>query len=158
MADIRRSVLELFQQGMDAVNSAVNHVTTATRSKMDELTLQNQRKELMNSVANVVYEQWQQGLQLPEVLTDALAKLRDVDDQLATMAKQPENPEANDDAAAEADQQDADTAPVQEEEPVPTLHVEQDAPTWPEMPFQSEEPGEVPTIRVEEDKEPSSEE
>lgn len=147
MADLRRSVLELFQQGMDAVNTAVNHVTNATRSKMDELTLQNQRKELLDALANTVYEQWQQGLDLPEALTDKLVKLKEVDEQLAALTSKQDDPapaaseqpetEAPEASAAQPEQTDdlsvptiprteADAADAVEKTPVPTINVAPD--------------------------------
>lgn len=90
MADFRRSVLGLFQQGVDAVNSAVTHVSNATRNKMDEIALQNQRKELLEKLANTVYEQWQQGASYPESITDILEQIKAMNEQIDTVARQQE--------------------------------------------------------------------
>lgn len=146
MADFRRSMLGLFQQGMDAVNSAVNHVTNATRSKMDELALQTQRKELLDALATHVFDLWKKGETLPASLTDTLRQLQDVVDQLDAIA----NEKAK--MAAESHQQvptAQQTEPAEEqEEPVPTLEVkEEDVPNWPDPPVQSA----VPQIDVQEE-------
>lgn len=133
MADFRRSVRDLFLQGVEAVNTAANHVANATRSKVDELNLRNRRKELTDLVASALYEQWQQGLALPEALTDLLEQIRAIDAQLADMESQPE-------ATEEAEEAPAD-------EPAPTIAVEEEeTPDAPEEP----ESEEVPTIQVDE--------
>ena len=116
MADIRRSVLEIFQQGMDTVNSAVNHVTNATRTKMDELTLQNRRKELLGTLAEVVYAQWQQGAQMPESLTEMLTEIGEVDAQLANIASQKQAEAAQKEPSA-PEQQAATVADPDEPQP-----------------------------------------
>lgn len=165
MADFRRSVLGLFQQGVDAVNNAVMHVSTVTRNKMDELSLQNQRRELMETLANTVYTQWQQGETYPESLTSILKQIKEVNDQLDTLAKQAEKPaeEPVTDAAKEPVAEAADEtekpevtvepaqeaevpAPVKEEEPVPTIEVKEETPAWLETPVT-----EAPQITVQEE-------
>ena len=128
MADLRRSVLEIFQQGMDAVNSAVNHVTVATRAKMDELTLQNRRKELLVTLAEAIYAQWQQGAQMPEALTETLTELGEVDAQLASIANQKQaEADQKDSASDEQATEAADPQPEQDDDPiVPTLDVKEE--------------------------------
>ena len=90
MADFRRSMLGLFQQSVDAVNNAVMHVSNATRNKMDEIALQNQRKELLENLANTIYEQWLQGETYPESITGILEQLKAMNEQIDTLAKQEE--------------------------------------------------------------------
>lgn len=146
MADFRRSMLGLFQQGMDAVNSAVNHVTNATRSKMDELTLQNKRKELLDALAGAVYELWQKGETLPAALTDTLDQLKDVNEQLDAIARQAEKARAAKEEQGESVPQEADSAQSAEsadkdEEKVPTIDVkEAESSVWPDPPVQSAMP------------------
>lgn len=146
MADIRRSVRDLFLQGVEAVNNAATHVANATRSKVDELNLRNQRKELVEKLANDLAEQWRLGLELPAVLTGTLEQIRDIDAQLAEAAAQPE-PRAEEPAAPEAD--------PQPEAPAPTIVVEEEAPMAPEVPAVPDKPdiSEVPTLQVDEPKE-----
>ena len=137
MADLRRSVRDLFLQGVEVVNNAANHVANATRSKVDELNLRNRRKELLDRLAVALYEQWKDGLELPEALTTLLEELRGIDEQLAEIESQPENSEP---AACEA------------EEAVPTIKVDaEEEPSastsqWPDE-------HDVPRIDVEEPKE-----
>ena len=144
MADLRRSVRDLFLQGVEAVNNAANHVANATRSKVDELNLRNRRKELLDQLAAALYEQWKDGLDLPEALTSMLEELRDIDEQLEEPESQPEPTEP----AAE-----------EEEEAVPTIEVDAEAeettptaaPQWPDE-------KDVPHIEVAEPEEPKAEE
>ena len=141
MADLRRSVRDLFLQGVEAVNNAANHVASATRTKVDELNLRNRRKELLDTLAAAVYEQWQQGLELPDALKETLEQIRGIDEQLQEMEKQQEKAEP----AASAEAASAPSIVVDEEEK---------APAEPEKPVASE----IPTIQVDEPETPASEE
>ena len=123
MADIRRSVRELFLKGVEAVNTAAGHVADATRSKVDELNLQNRRKELMDALAVAVYEQWLAGCDVPQALHDKLVELKSIDEQLAALT------EKREEAPQEADQasgQDQGTyeAPVMQVEEEPEASAE----------------------------------
>lgn len=152
MADILRSIRDLFLQGVEVVNNAATHVANATRSKVDELNLRNQRKELVEKLANDLAEQWRLGLELPTVLIGTLEQIRDIDAQLAEAAAQPE-PCAEEPAAPEADPQPG--ANPQPEAPAPTIVVEEEVPAAPEAPAMPEKPdvSEVPTLQVDEPKE-----
>ena len=140
MADLRRSMRDLFLQGVEAVNNAANHVASATRSKVDELNLRNRRKEMMDALAGAVYEQWKQGLELPEELTGTLEQIREIDAQLAEMESQQEKTEPSADAA--------------EQEGAPSITVEEAADAPEETPAKQE----MPTIQVEEQETPKDEE
>lgn len=164
MTDFRRSVLGLFQQCVDAVNNAVMHVSNATRNKMDEIALQNQRKDLLENLANTVYEQWQQGETYPESLTSILEQIKALNEQIDTIAKRDEK--AADDIVKQAEKDVGDiempgnVEPVQEyetpempDEVIPTIEVkaeEMGAPVWPETPVMSD----APQITVQEEDEP----
>lgn len=164
MTDFRRSVLGLFQQCVDAVNNAVMHVSNVTRNKMDEIALQNQRKELLENLANTVYEQWQQGEKYPESLTSILEQIKALNEQIDTIAKRDEK--AADDIVKQAEKDVGDiempgnVEPVQgyetpemPDEVIPTIEVkaeEMGAPVWPETPVMSD----APQITVQEEDEP----
>lgn len=164
MTDFRRSVLGLFQQCVDAVNNAVMHVSNVTRNKMDEIALQNQRKDLLENLANTVYEQWQQGEKYPEPLTSILEQIKALNEQIDTIAKRDEK--AADDIVKQAEKDVGDiempgnVEPVQEyetpempDEVIPTIEVkaeEMGAPVWPETPVM----GDAPQITVQEEDEP----
>lgn len=139
MADIRRSVRDLFLQGVEAVNNAANHVANATRSKVDELNLRNRRKELLDALASDLYEQWQKGLELPEAMTKTLELISGIDGQLAEMEEKAEAP-ASEEKAASA--------------PAIVVDEAEEAPKAPEKP----DVNEIPTIQVETSDETASEE
>ena len=117
---------DLFLQGVEVVNNAANHVASATRSKVDELNLRNRRKEMLENLASAVYEQWQQGLQMPGALTETLEQIRDIDAQLAEIESQQEKPES---PASEPEDAEAPTISVDEEEATAEAPAEQEVPT-----------------------------
>ena len=133
MADLRRSVRDLFLQGVEAVNNAANHVATATRSKVDELNLRNRRKEVLDSLANTLYVYWMQGLELPEALTEKLRELQGIDEQLAAFERQVEKAESAQESeeetvpSMEGEEAEVEAEPVDEPvaQEVPTLNVQE---------------------------------
>lgn len=138
MADIRRSVRELFLEGVKAVNSAASHVAEATRSKVDELNLRNRRHELTEKLASDAYGQWLQGTEMPDALTATLEELRSIDEKLAAHDKHSDAAEATEDSVQEETGADEEPAfsDVVPEEPEPVVY-----PVNEELPYQA-----VPTI------------
>ena len=48
MADIGKTVKEIWEQGMKAVNKAATNIATSTKQKVDEMNIVTRRKELQN--------------------------------------------------------------------------------------------------------------
>lgn len=144
MADIRRSVRDLFLKGVEAVNTAAGHVADATRTKVDELNLRNRRKDILDALAVAVYDQWKAGNSVPDALEDMLVELKSVDEQLAAIAAK----------AEEAPQPAEQDQGSYEDEPAPVMQVED---TLNEVP-EEEIKADVPTIDVTEPENTPSEE
>lgn len=118
MSDIGKSVREFLLQSVKAVNSAANSVASTTRYKVDELNLQNRRKELMNAVSDLAYTLWKNGETMPESLVSILEKLAAVDADLAAMREtrrqEAEKAKAAKAAVKEKKTEEAEAAPVLE--------------------------------------------
>lgn len=50
MADIGKTVKEIWEQGMKAVNKAATNIATSTKQKVDEMNIVTRRKELQNQL------------------------------------------------------------------------------------------------------------
>lgn len=118
MADIGKSVREFLLQSVKAVNSAANSVASTTRYKVDELNLQNRRKELLSAASDLAYTLWKGGEPLPESLASILEKVASVDADLASMREnrkqEVEKAKAEKAAAKEKKKEEAEAAPVLE--------------------------------------------
>jgi len=125
MADIGKSVREFLLQSVKAVNSAANTVATTTRYKVDELNLQNRRKELLNSVSELAYALYKHGETMPESLAAILEKIVKVDEDLSAMREERKQ-EAE---KAKAEKAAAKNVPVKKEEPAaPVLEIPDEGP------------------------------
>jgi len=117
MSDIGKSVREFLLQGVKAVNSAANSVASTTRYKVDELNLQNRRKELLSAASDLAYTLWKGGEALPESLGSILEKVAAVDADLASMRetrKQEAEKAKAEKAAAKQAKKEEHAAPVLE--------------------------------------------
>lgn len=118
MSDIGKSVREFLLQSVKVVNNAATSVASTTRYKVDELNLQNRRKELLNAASDLAYTLWKNGETLPESLASILEKLASVDADLATMREarkqEAEKAKAEKAAAKEKKKEEAEAAPVLE--------------------------------------------
>lgn len=139
MADIRRSVRDLFLQGVKAVNGAAAQLATATQTKVDEMNLRNRRRDLFQKLSGDVYSLWQEGVELPEALTETLEALRGIDNQLAELAKS--------EAPAEAPAEEAETSEA------PVMDVEEEASV--DDAAEEKEEAAIPSIDVEAKEEPA---
>lgn len=85
MANIRDKAKAIWLKGMEAVGNTAANIANNTKMKVDEVTLQNRRREIMNDLAGKTYNLWLKGVHFPEELTKMLNELQQLDDQLNDM-------------------------------------------------------------------------
>ena len=83
--DIREKVKSLWIRGMKAVGNTAANIANNTRYKVDEVTIQNRRREVLGDLANKAYSLWLKGEKFPEQMTRMLSELQQLDDQLNDM-------------------------------------------------------------------------
>ncbi len=135
--NIRDGFKSLWIKGMKAVSNTAASIANNTRYKVDEVTIQNRRREVLNDLAHKAYALWLKGESFPEPMSRMLEELEKLDEQLndmraekyASSLKQPqpvseENPVQPD----EADNEDPD-----EEEDAPAFVPEEGSPVSTEI-------------------------
>lgn len=85
IGDLRQKAKSLWIRGMKTVGNTAESIASNTRFKVDEMTLQNRRRELLSDLARNAYALWLKGEAFPEQLTGMLTDLRNLDDQLNDM-------------------------------------------------------------------------
>lgn len=83
--DIRERAKALWIRGMKAVGNTAANIANNTRYKVDEVTIQNRRREVFNDLAHKAYALWLKGESFPEPMTKMLDELKQLDEQLNDM-------------------------------------------------------------------------
>ena len=83
--DIREKAKALWIRGMKAVGNTAASIANNTRYKVDEVTIQNRRREVLNDVAHKAYALWLKGESFPEPVEKLLDELKQLDEQLNDM-------------------------------------------------------------------------
>ena len=83
--DIREKTKELWIRSMKAIGNTAANIANNTRYKVDEVTLQNRRREVINDLANKAYVLWLKGEKLPDQMSGMLNELKSLDEQLNDM-------------------------------------------------------------------------
>ena len=83
--DIRDKFKSLWIKGMKAVGNTAASIANNTRYKVDEVTIQNRRREVLNDLAHKAYALWLKGEQFPEPMNKMLEELKSLDEQLNDM-------------------------------------------------------------------------
>ena len=83
--DIRDRVKSLWIRGMKAVGNTAASIANNTRYKVDEVTIQNRRREVLSDLARKAYALWLKGEQFPEEMNRMLEELQTLDEQLNDM-------------------------------------------------------------------------
>ena len=83
--DIRERVKSLWIKGMKAVGNTAASIANNTRYKVDEVTIQNRRREVLNDLAYKAYALWLKGEVFPEQMDRLLNELKQLDEQLNDM-------------------------------------------------------------------------
>ena len=85
--NMRDKAKEIWLKGMKAVGNTAASIANNTRYKVDEVTIQNRRREVLNDLAHKVYALWLKGEgdMFPEPVTRMLEELKQLDEQLNDM-------------------------------------------------------------------------
>ena len=88
MADkkaMRDRAKSLWIRGMKAIGNTAASIANNTRYKVDEVTIQNRRREVLGDLANKAYALWLKGEAFPDSMTRMLNELKHLDEQLNDM-------------------------------------------------------------------------
>ncbi len=80
--DIRDRFKSLWIKGMKVVGNTAASIANNTRYKVDEVTIQNRRREVLNDLAHKAYALWLKGEQFPEAMNKMLEEMKNLDEQL----------------------------------------------------------------------------
>ena len=75
----------LWIKGMKAIGNTAASIASNTRYKVDEVTLQNRRREVLGDLASKAYSLWLKGEKMPPQMIKMLEELRQLDEQLNDM-------------------------------------------------------------------------
>lgn len=135
-------------KGMEVVGTSASNMASNAKLKVNEINLENKRREILTNFSLQAFELWQKGVPLPEPLAAMLSELSEIEDRLSVLraqkyAKVPadacQRPEATEaQPAAEADLPDMSPA---EAEVTETLSAPDEAdPATPDAPPESASP------------------
>ena len=82
---IRDGFKSLWIKGMKAVGNTAANIANNTRYKVDEVTIQNRRREVLGDLAQKAYALWLKGEEFPEPMSGMLEELQKLDEQLNDM-------------------------------------------------------------------------
>ena len=82
MAQFGNKVKLTVLKGMEAIGQGASNLASNAQQRLQELNLDNQRRELLNAFPLKAYELWQKGESLPQPLEEMLKELKDVDERL----------------------------------------------------------------------------
>jgi len=85
MADMYKKIRKTWLKGMVAVGTAASKVANSSKHKVNEMTLESKRHEIMADFCLIAYDLWQKGTSLPQPLHDLLLELAQVDEALNTL-------------------------------------------------------------------------
>ena len=130
--NIRDRAKVLWIKGMKAVGNTAANIANNTRYKVDEVTIQNRRREVLNDLAHKTYALWLKGETFPEAMTKMLAELKQLDEQLNDMRAE-KYASANRTVSPSADEPAAETAAEDEEEEEPSFIPDENSPVSTEI-------------------------
>ena len=70
---------------MKTIGNTATNIANNTKYKVDEMTLQNRRRELGGDLSSAVYAMWMKGTEFPPELTRMLEEMQQLDERLNDM-------------------------------------------------------------------------
>ena len=83
--NIRDKAKLLWIKSMKTIGNTATNIANNTKYKVDEMTIQNRRRELSGDLSHVVYSLWLKGNEFPPELTKMLEEIQALDNQLNDM-------------------------------------------------------------------------
>ena len=84
-SNIRDKAKLLWIKGMKTIGNTATNIANNTKYKVDEMTLQNRRRELGGDLSSAVYAMWMKGTEFPPELTRMLEEMQKLDERLNDM-------------------------------------------------------------------------
>lgn len=106
---IRGRAKNLWIKGMRTVGNTAATIASNTKFKVDEMILQNRRKELADDLSGKAYSLWVKGASFPPEMTLILEEIRKLDNRLSDMRAERSGPEITAPIPAEPANEAADT-------------------------------------------------
>jgi hypothetical protein len=85
MADMRGKMKKFWMKSMQAVGNTASSIASNTRYKVNEMNLQNRRREILNDFSSKAYALWMKGEKLPDELAEMMEELKGIDERLNDM-------------------------------------------------------------------------
>lgn len=114
MGNLGYGVKTAFLKGLEALGKTASNLSDAAQHKLSEMNLENRRREVLASIPKCVMQLWQDGVELPEPLSDLLNELADVEQQLAAMRPQPKAAPAEEASAEEEVEEETEVEALEE--------------------------------------------
>ena len=81
-SNIRDKAKLLWIKSMKTIGNTATNIANNTKYKVDEMTLQNRRRELGGDLSSAVYAMWMKGTEFPPELTRMLEEMQQLDERL----------------------------------------------------------------------------
>ena len=133
--EIKDRFKSLWLKGMKAVGNTAANIANNTRYKVDEVTIQNRRREVLNDLAHKAYALWLKGEVFPEPMDRMLEELNQLDEQLNDMRaeKYASSNKINQTASEEKTEAAEEKEEAEEEEDIPSFIPDKESPVSTEI-------------------------
>ena len=140
MADLKNQIKRMWIKSMETVGNTASNIASNTKYKVDEMNLQNKRRDLFSNIGPQAYILWQKGEKFPDEISQMLTEIQKLDERLNDLrAERYAGKEASDLSAEE------EAMPAEEGTEVPdgaeTANSESDGPSvLPEQASSNDQP------------------
>ena len=66
MSELGKNLKELVLKGIDAIGDTASNLAACTRQKMNVISIQNRKNEILEAFGNKAYEAWKNGTVFPD--------------------------------------------------------------------------------------------
>lgn len=88
MSRFTRKVRIAILRSMEALGTSAANLASSAKLRVNELTLETRRREILTDFSLQAFELWQKGVELPAPLGDMLTELSDIESRLSVLRAQ----------------------------------------------------------------------
>ena len=82
MADLGQNIRKIVTRGVEAIGNTASSLAANTRQKINTISMQGRKQELLEQLGLKTYESWLKGNSFPDEMKDILLEIKDINEQL----------------------------------------------------------------------------
>ena len=95
MSEIGENLKSFLKKGIEAIGSKASDLASNAKQRVGEFNLANEKKDLFSAIGSKIYENYRNGMTIPDGLEEEITRIKEIDNELETIRAEKEKASEN---------------------------------------------------------------